>query len=221
MATVELVRFRVAPEGTDALLEARPAMLEAFRADREGFLGARLARLSEDEWLDIVDWRSPEDFAASRAKGANLPGIAAFFAVIDELISSEEGTPLPMGTPSVVGFDDLPQTEHAHEFVGADHGQVPFSIILVHAAPGAGPRLHRHPYPEVFVVESGEASFRLGDDTMVVGGGQIVVGPANVPHGFTNTGTEPLRLTAIHGAAAFATEWLTGPDTVWASNPKG
>jgi Antibiotic biosynthesis monooxygenase len=91
MATVELVRFRVAPERTDALLAARPAMLEDFRADREGFLGARLIRLASDEWLDIVDWRSPEDVAASRAKGANLPGIAAFLAVIDEPIGSEQG----------------------------------------------------------------------------------------------------------------------------------
>jgi mannose-6-phosphate isomerase-like protein (cupin superfamily) len=97
---------------------------------------------------------------------------------------------------------------------------VPFSIILVHAGPGAGPRLHRHPYPEVFVVESGEASFQLGDATMVVRGGQLVVGPANVPHGFTNTGTGPLRLTALHGAAAFDTEWLSGPDPVWASKPE-
>jgi quercetin dioxygenase-like cupin family protein len=125
-----------------------------------------------------------------------------------------------MEAPWVLEFDDLPRTEHAHEFVGAEHGDVPFSVILVHAPPGAGPRLHRHPYPEVFVVESGEASFQLGDDTLVVHGGQIVVGPANVPHGFTNRGTEPLRLTAIHGAAAFDTEWLAAPDSLWASKPK-
>jgi mannose-6-phosphate isomerase-like protein (cupin superfamily) len=125
-----------------------------------------------------------------------------------------------METPLVMEVDDLPRTEHAHEFVGAEHGRVPFSIILVHAAPGAGPRLHRHPYPEVFVVDSGEASFQLGHDTMVVRAGQIVVGPANVPHGFTNTGTGPLRLTAIHGAAAFDTEWVSEPDPVWASKPE-
>jgi quercetin dioxygenase-like cupin family protein len=124
-----------------------------------------------------------------------------------------------METPSVMEFDDLPSTEHAHEFVGEEHGNVPFSIILVHAPPGAGPRLHRHPYAEVFVVEAGEARFQLGDDTMVVRGGQIVVGPANVPHGFTNTGTGELRLAAIHGAAAFDTEWLTEPDPVWTSKP--
>jgi mannose-6-phosphate isomerase-like protein (cupin superfamily) len=125
-----------------------------------------------------------------------------------------------METAPVMRFDDLPHTEHAHEFVGAEHGEVPFSIILVHAPPGTGPRLHRHPYPEVFVVESGEATFQLGDATMVVRGGQIVVGPANVPHGFTNTGMEQLRLTAIHGAAAFDTDWLSERDPVWASKPE-
>jgi quercetin dioxygenase-like cupin family protein len=123
-------------------------------------------------------------------------------------------------TPLVMGFGDLAHTEHAHEFVGAEHGEVPFSIILVDAPPGAGPRLHQHPYPEVFVVESGEASFQLGEDTTVVRGGQVVVGPPNVPHGFTNTGTGQLRLTAIHGAATFDTEWLTEPDPVWASTPE-
>ena len=125
-----------------------------------------------------------------------------------------------METARVMRVDDRPRTEHAQEFVGADHGEVPFSVILVHAPPGAGPRLHRHPYPEVFVVESGQASFQLGDDTMVVRGGQIVVGPANVPHGFTNTGTGQLRLTAIHGAAAFDTQWLSEPDPMWASKPE-
>ena len=70
------------------------------------------------------------------------------------------------------------------------------------------------------MVEAGQASFQLGGDTMVVRSGEIVVGPANVPHGFTNTGTGPLRLTAIHGAAAFDTRWLTDPDPAWASRPK-
>jgi mannose-6-phosphate isomerase-like protein (cupin superfamily) len=71
------------------------------------------------------------------------------------------------------------------------------------------------------MVESGEARFQLGDDTVVVRGGQIVVGPVNVPHGFTNSGTGQLRLTAIHGAAEFATEWLAELDPQWASKPKG
>jgi quinol monooxygenase YgiN len=91
MTTVELTRFRVDPAHENDLLQARPRMLADFQADREGFLGARLVRLPDHEWLDIVHWATPEDLAASRAKGANLPGIAAFFAAIGALISSEEG----------------------------------------------------------------------------------------------------------------------------------
>jgi len=90
--TIELTRFRVEPGREEELLRARPAMLADFRADRAGFLDARLVRLPEGQWLDIVTWRSSEDFAASRAKGANLPGIGAFFAAIAELITAEEGT---------------------------------------------------------------------------------------------------------------------------------
>lgn len=115
----------------------------------------------------------------------------------------------------LINFDDLAHTAHSHEFVGAEYGGVPFSVILVHSAPGTGPKLHRHPYAEVFVVESGEATFQLGEERFVVTGGHVVVGPPNVPHGFTNTGTGLLRLTAIHGAPEFNTEWLAGVDMDW------
>ncbi|GII80228.1 hypothetical protein Sru01_52100 [Sphaerisporangium rufum] len=98
--TVELTRFHVAPEQVERLLAVRPAMLADFRADRTGFLGARLVRLAEDQWLDIVLWRTPGDLAQSRAKGANLPGISAFFSTIDHVLSSETGTTTEGETPS-------------------------------------------------------------------------------------------------------------------------
>ncbi|HEY4571650.1 MAG TPA: antibiotic biosynthesis monooxygenase [Kribbella sp.] len=91
MTTVELTRFRVLPEKTEELLAARSDMLTDFAADRAGFLGARLVRLPDNEWLDIVEWATPEDFATSREKGPNLPGIARFFAAIDSLVVAEEG----------------------------------------------------------------------------------------------------------------------------------
>ncbi|MEV4622317.1 hypothetical protein AB0J74_26835 [Asanoa sp. NPDC049573] len=92
MTTVELTRFRVPEARADALLAARPAMLRDFESHRAGFRGARLIRLGPDEWLDLVFWRSPDDFAESRRRGADRPGIADFFALIDELISTEQGT---------------------------------------------------------------------------------------------------------------------------------
>jgi hypothetical protein len=80
------------PEKTEELLAARVEMLADFVADRAGFRNARLVRLPDNEWLDIVEWESAEDFAASREKGGNLPGIARFFAAIDSLVVAEEGT---------------------------------------------------------------------------------------------------------------------------------
>jgi quinol monooxygenase YgiN len=90
--TVELTRFRTAAGRAEELVAARPGMLVSFREDRAGFIRADLVRLGDDEWLDIVVWESPEAFAASRAKGGNTPQIAAFFAPITELVSTEEGT---------------------------------------------------------------------------------------------------------------------------------
>ena len=120
----------------------------------------------------------------------------------------------------IIELDELEHTRHAHEFVGAEHGDVPICIILVHSQPGVGPKLHRHPYAEVFVVESGQATFQIGEETVVVDEGYIVVSPPREAHGFTNTGPGELRLTAIHGAGRFDTEWLEGPDSVWSSKPK-
>ena len=118
---------------------------------------------------------------------------------------------------SITPFDELEPTEHSHEFVGAEHGDVPFSAILVHSRAGVGPKVHRHPYPEVFIVESGQATFQIGDESIVIEGGNVVISPAGEAHGFVNSGTGELRLTAIHGSGRFSTEWLTGDDPTWTS----
>ena len=110
--------------------------------------------------------------------------------------------------------DQLISTPHSHELIGHDH-DLPISLILVHSPPGAGPAMHRHPYPEVFVIESGQATFRVDDAEVIGRAGQIVVAPTNAYHGFTNTGTHELRLTAIHTAPAFDTTWLEAPDADW------
>jgi mannose-6-phosphate isomerase-like protein (cupin superfamily) len=120
----------------------------------------------------------------------------------------------------IVPFDELEHSEHSHEFVGGEHGDVPFSVILVHSRPGVGPKLHRHPYAEVFIVESGQATFQIGERSIVIDGGNVVVSPPGEAHGFTNTGDGELRLTAIHGGSRFSTEWLAGDDPTWTSKPR-
>lgn len=116
----------------------------------------------------------------------------------------------------ILSLDELDHTEHSQELVGADH-DVPFSVILVHSRPGAGPKLHRHPYAEVFIVQSGQATFQIGEERIVVDAGHVVVSPPGEAHGFTNSGEGRLQLVAIHGAAQFVTEWLAGDDPTWRS----
>ena len=51
----------------------------------------------------------------------------------------------------------------ARRFEGADH-DAPISFFLSHVQPGDGPKLHRHPYTEIFVVNEGVSRFTVGDD---------------------------------------------------------
>lgn len=73
---------------------------------------------------------------------------------------------------------------------------------------GGGPRLHRHPYPETFIIRSGVATFTVAGESIQVKAGQIVVVPAHTPHKFTNAGPAPLESIDIHESGRFITEWL-------------
>jgi len=73
---------------------------------------------------------------------------------------------------------------------------------------GGGPRLHKHPYTETFVIRSGRALFTIGGETIEASAGQILVAPANTPHKFENLGPGPLETVDIHESGTFITEWL-------------
>ena len=74
--------------------------------------------------------------------------------------------------------------------------------------PGEGPNLHRHAYDETFVILEGHVLVRVGDESLEGGPGDIVIGPAGTPHGFTNRGPGPARLVCIHAAPEMKTEWV-------------
>ena len=63
---------------------------------------------------------------------------------------------------------------------------------------GQGPRLHVHPYDETFVVIEGRARFTVGDTTLDAEKGEVVFGPAGVPHRFTNLGPGRLQTIDVH-----------------------
>ncbi len=90
---------------------------------------------------------------------------------------------------------------------GADHG-ASISLILDESEPGQGPRLHRHPYDETWVVLAGHLTFQSGEELLLVGAGDIVIVPRGVPHRFTNNGPGPSKLICIHASPTFIGEWL-------------
>lgn len=105
----------------------------------------------------------------------------------------------------VIDKADLP---YGGEFEGRLFGEPGFSFIWVELDPGRGPKPHTHEYTEVFVVIEGCAVYTLGEKTVEVSGGQVVIAPAGVSHGFVNAGPGLLRQIDIHGSDRFALEWL-------------
>jgi len=82
------------------------------------------------------------------------------------------------------------------------------SLILDHSEPGQGPRLHRHPYDETWVVVEGNVTFQAGDEPQTAGVGEVVIVPAGVPHKFTNQGPGRSWLVCIHASPTVIGEWL-------------
>jgi mannose-6-phosphate isomerase-like protein (cupin superfamily) len=108
----------------------------------------------------------------------------------------------------IINQTELPSNDIGWEFEGFHYGDPNASFLIIEAQPGTGPRLHSHPYPEIFIIQTGQATFTIGDSTLHATGGQIIVAPANVPHKFINTGTDTLRQIDIHPTPHFITTWL-------------
>ncbi len=94
------------------------------------------------------------------------------------------------------------------EFEGGIYGANVSVVFYTTDEIGGGPKLHKHPYPEVFIVRQGRALITVGTDEIEATAGQIVFAPADVPHKFSNLGPGRLETTDLHVAGAFSTEWL-------------
>jgi mannose-6-phosphate isomerase-like protein (cupin superfamily) len=90
---------------------------------------------------------------------------------------------------------------------GAEHGAT-ISLILDQSDPAHGPKLHKHPYDETWVVIEGNVSFQAGEEQLEAAPGDIVIVPPNTPHKFTNRGPGRSHLVCIHASPTFQTEWL-------------
>ena len=99
------------------------------------------------------------------------------------------------------------------ELIGDDYGGIPSCVIFVDLAPGEGPKLHKHPYAELFFVVEGQATFRDGASENILTAGDVAIAPPDQPHGFTNSGAGRLRQIDVHLSSTFETEWLEDQQT--------
>jgi mannose-6-phosphate isomerase-like protein (cupin superfamily) len=107
-----------------------------------------------------------------------------------------------------LAWDNLGGRSPTHFSLEGREHDVSVCIIVVDFEPGVGPKLHRHPYEEIFVVHEGRATFVAADETIEATVGQVIVVPAGTPHRFVNPGPGKLRLQSVHPRPTFETEWL-------------
>jgi hypothetical protein len=87
----EVVRSRIRAGREDEMLRLRGPMIEAVRSRFPDLIDARLVRLDDGTWLDIVRWRSRE--AAERAAAAfgEIAEARAMGELVEEVLSFEHG----------------------------------------------------------------------------------------------------------------------------------
>lgn len=111
----------------------------------------------------------------------------------------------------VIDKTDLQATDLAWEFEGSKFGGTNLTFLLVEAQPGTGPRLHFHPYDEIFIIQEGQVTVTVGEEILEATGGQIVIVPAGALHKWINSGAGLLRQVDIHLSPHFVTNWLAQP----------
>lgn len=92
-------------------------------------------------------------------------------------------------------------------FEGRDHG-AGVSIFVTRTPVGAAVDLHVHPYPETFVLLEGSGRWTRGEEVLELVPDQVVVVPADTPHGFRNIGEVPLLVVSVHEREVIEQSWL-------------
>ena len=105
------------------------------------------------------------------------------------------------------------------KFEGKDIGTGATVLFFATETVGHGPRWHVHPYDEIFIIRVGRALFTVGDEKIEAKAGQILLGPANVPHKYVNLGPGLLETTDIHVSDRWIQTNLDDPELVAVNEP--
>jgi mannose-6-phosphate isomerase-like protein (cupin superfamily) len=108
----------------------------------------------------------------------------------------------------VFDLDELQFSPTAWLFEGEARAGVGISFFVVRTPPGGGVDIHVHPYSETFVLLEGSGRWAAGEDIVELTANQVLVVPANTPHGFRNTGDVPLLVVSVHESGTLEQTFL-------------
>lgn len=124
--------------------------------------------------------------------------------------------------PVVLHRADWASHEHLWKgkFEGKDIGTGVTVLFYATDEIGEGPRWHIHSYDEIFIVRTGCALFTIGDEKIEAEAGDILLGPANIPHKYHNLGPGVLETTDIHVSDRWIQTDLDDPEVNKGSSEK-
>ncbi len=97
-------------------------------------------------------------------------------------------------------------------FEGIDLGTRVTVLFFATERLGHGPRWHVHPYDEIFIMRTGRALFTIGEEKIEAKAGDILLGPAEIPHKYENLGPGLLETTDIHVSERWIQTDLDDPE---------
>ena len=87
----QVVHARVRAEDEDAMLAKRPAFVSAMKRAVPGLIDARLVKLDDGTWLDIVRWQSRESAEEAVAAHGRVPEAGEMDALVTEVVGFQQG----------------------------------------------------------------------------------------------------------------------------------
>ena len=112
--------------------------------------------------------------------------------------------------PGVATYDlaELQFSPTAALFEGKARAGIDILLFVVRTPPGRTVEMHVHPYPETFLLLDGRGRWTAGETVTELRADQILVVPANTPHGFRNVGETPLLVVSVHESGTLEQTFL-------------
>lgn len=132
----------------------------------------------------------------------------------EKMTKEEENINMKYTKPTKISHAEWTAQNHFWDgkFEGKDIG-VPITVLFyTEEKINGGTGWHVHDYDELFIVRQGNVLFTIGEQQIEAKTGDILFGPANIPHKYHNIGPGVMETLDIHLSDRFKTSRPTQVD---------